>query len=229
MYVPNYIPQPIEIPGNITDDSWTNQLKFLRLVTKWHLGTVIVLILFTYLPHHLQLPEAITTAFLSLLILSFTRIFTRGTAWDLRVSTALLFPVLYALSAVVQILAKQGWPTWAPIVGLGYAAAYTALCGRDFSFMGQYLLALVLSSVAIAVVAVSYSMPNKEAALAMALNALYLTFYCYDLASLMSRRRKGEEFAASIDLYRDVFNLLGWCSRCISHWRKHQIWQLQNP
>jgi hypothetical protein len=50
-------------------------------------------------------------------------------------------------------------------------------------------------------------------------------YFAYDLASLMSRRRRGEEAAAVVDLYRDVFNVFGYVPRVIAHWHRHRIWQ----
>jgi FtsH-binding integral membrane protein len=121
-------------------------------------------------------------------------------------------------------LLHAGYPVWAPLTGIAATAAYTGLCGRDFSFVGQYLLSLIASSVSLAVLAPILHQTPGQAAWAMGADAIYLTFFCYDLASLMSRRRANESLAAAVDLYRDVFNVLGWIVRCIRHWKRHRIW-----
>jgi hypothetical protein len=48
----------------------------------------------------------------------------------------------------------------------------------------------------------------------------------YDNASLLARRRLGEELGAVVDLYRDVLNVFGWVVRVLAHWRKHRIWNI---
>ena len=72
-------------------------------------------------------------------------------------------------------------------------------------------------------------MGKVEGAQALSWNAIYLTFYVYDLASLLARRRIGEEWAAVVDLYRDVLNVFGWIVRVFAHWRKHKIWNVSLP
>lgn len=225
MYVPNYIPQPVEIPGNVTGEKWPVKLRFLRIVTAWHLGSVVVLVLTSLLPlPPVALVTTIVALFVALLLLCLVRILTRGTAWDLRVSVALLPAILVLIAVIAKTLLQRGFPAWTPLVGLGASAAYTSLCGRDFSFLGQFVLSLITSAVMVAVIAVIVGMNSKMAAWGMAANALFLTYYCYDLASLMSRRRLGEELAATVDLYRDVLNVFGWIVRCARHWRRHRIW-----
>ncbi|MER3496739.1 MAG: hypothetical protein C4321_05655, partial [Chloroflexota bacterium] len=69
------------------------------------------------------------------------------------------------------------------------AGFYLALCGRDLSFLGMGLSALALSSAALLVWGTT--------PLGLAINAAVLCYWVYDLASLLSRRRIGEEWAAA--------------------------------
>jgi len=223
--VPNYIPQQLEVPGNVTLEPWGEKLAFLRRVTVWHLATVGALLLLTFAPlPTLPANFGFGALAVALLLLCVVRIVTRGTAWDQRISASLLPLILVPLALVVSALHRAGYPVWAPLAGLGAATLYTALCRRDFSFIGQFLLSLIASEVGLAVLAPILGLSPLQAAWAMGLNAGYLLFYCYDLASLMSRRRRGEAMAAAVDLYRDVLNVFGWIVRCVRHWHRHRIW-----
>ena len=227
MNVPNYIPQQLEVPGNVSLELWDEKVAFLRRVTAWHLASVVAVLLLT----RLRLPATSLQAGCGMLVaalalLCVVRIVTRGTAWDLRVSASLAPVALVPLVLVIDALHRAGFPVWAPLAGIGATALYTVLCGRDFSFMGQYLLSLIGSEVGLAVAAPILGLSPVQAAWAMGLNAAYLTYFCYDLASLMSRRRRGEALAAAVDLYRDVLNVFGWILRCIRHWRRHRIWTM---
>ena len=225
MYVPNYIPQPLEVPGNVSQDSWNGKLTFLRRVTGLHAISVIFIIALTRCPLPVVgFSDGLLGYVIALVILCAVRIATRGTRWDQRLSVALLPPVLVLFATLALAIERAGYPAWAPLAGLTAAAIYTPLCGRDFSFVGQYLLSLIVSEVFLAVLAPVLHQSPIQAAWCMGLNALYLTFYCYDLASLMSRRRFSEPLAAVVDLYRDVLNVFGWIVRCLKHWKRHRIW-----
>jgi len=223
--VPNFIPQQLEVPGNVALEPWGEKIAFLRRVTAWHLASVLTLLLLTGVPLPIvSAPAGFGVLFAGLALLCIIRIVTRGTAWDQRVSASLAPMILVPLALVVGALHRAGYPVWAPLAGLSAATLYTTFCGRDFSFIGQFLLSLIASEVGLAVVAPILGLTPAQAAWAMGLNAVYLLFYCYDLASLMSRRRRGEALAAAVDLYRDVLNVFGWIVRCIRHWHRHRIW-----
>ena len=112
------------------------------------------------------------------------------------------------------------------LVGPLASTIYGALSGRDYSFVGNFMLSLIASSVAIAAVCSQEGYSRRLAAEGLGLNAAYLFYVIYDLASIQSRRRTGEEWAAVTDLYRDVFNVFGYIRRVIIHWQKHKIWSL---
>jgi FtsH-binding integral membrane protein len=227
VHVPNFIPQQLEVPGNVTLAPWGEKVAFLRRVTAWHFGSVAAVIALACAPLPIvSLQIGLGTLGAALALLCVVRIVTRGTEWDQRISASLLPLILLPLAAVIVTLHRAGYPVWAPLAGLGAATLYTVFCRRDFSFIGQYLLSLIASEVGLAIVAPILGMPPALAAWAMGVNAAYLLFYCYDLASLMSRRRGGEALAASVDLYRDVLNVFGWLVRCIRHWRRHRIWTM---
>ncbi len=90
--------------------------------------------------------------------------------------------------------------------------------------MGCGLLCLIVSSAIVAALADAANFSSSHAAFALGSNAVFVTYLLYDMASLLARRRVGEEFAAVVDLYRDVFNFFGYAVRMVKHWRKHRIW-----
>ncbi len=226
MYVPNYVPEPLEVPANVTLDPYPVRLAFIRRVTVLHAASLCLVAGLAFLPlPPSSLAFALGTLAVLLLLLDAMRVASRGKPREARISVAFSGPMFVWVAYSARMAAIEGIPVWAILVGPAFALAYTLLCGRDYSFVGCGLLSLIGSSVLIAGLAVQTSLGHPAAAWALSLNAAYLVYFVYDLASLMSRRRRGEEMAAVVDLYRDVFNIFGYIPRVISHWRRHRIWQ----
>ena len=227
MIVPNYMPDPLEVPGNVTQEPYSFRVTYIRRVTLLHMVSVgFVAMLANYDWPRVGLLSAVAMLAASLLALDLWRIVSRRSRFEAFLSSAML-PTVVALTAwtATEIL-RLGWPAWAPLTGVIAATCYTLVCGRDFSFVGCFFLALVASSVTIAALAPRFGLGVPQAAVALIANGAYLFYMQYDLASLLSRRRRGEEWAAVVDLYRDVFNVFGWAIRCVRHWRKHRIWEI---
>ena len=43
MYVPNYIPPPLEVPRNVTQEKYLIRVRFIRRVSVLHLASVLLL------------------------------------------------------------------------------------------------------------------------------------------------------------------------------------------
>lgn len=226
MYVPNYMPDPIEIPGNVTEEPYLVRLGFIRRVAALHFVSLLVVLAIAYGPY--APAKEVTWWMLGGLILSLAiiRVVLRRGRREAKVSGWLIVVLLPVVGFVLNHVQRDGHPIWTVIIGPGCALIYALLCGKDHSFVGQYLLSLIASSTAIAALLVAAPETVASARFALTTNAVYLSFLVYDLASLLARRRLGEEFAAVVDLYRDVLNIFGYIVRCISHWRKHRIWVL---
>lgn len=225
MYVPNYVPEPLEVPGNVTQERYPLRLVFIRRVVALHFLSVGAVAASTWVafPRVGWLPTTVLLA-LSLVGLDLLRIFCRGQMVEARLS-ARFAPVLVLLAGwAAREAIAAGFPAWALAAGPAAMLLYTAVCRQDFSFVGGFVLSLIASSVAVAWVAIAAGTEGTRAAVALVANAAFLFYYVYDLASLLARRRRGEELAAVVDLYRDVFNVFGYVPRVISHWRKHKIW-----
>lgn len=227
MYVPNYIPEPLEVPGNVTLEEYRVRLRFVRQVTLLHFAGVCVVSALTYapLPQVGILPAAAMLAGM-LLLLDGIRIRLRGSLREAVVSSAFLPLVLVLVALLARELRLEQWPVWPPLAGLGCAVAYTLLCGRDYSFVGCFLLAFIASGFIVAGLSGWSHWNTRQSAFALGSNGVILSYFVYDLASLQSRRRRNEVLASVVDLYRDVFNVFGYVPRVIGHWRKHRIWNL---
>ena len=228
MVVPNYIPDPIEIPGNVTEQPYRVRLTFIRRVLSLHLLSAagVVGVALSPIPM-VGLPTIALCLLIMLVLACFVRINMRGKKAEVIFSIVLLPGLLVLVGLTLKALGHAGLPVWSMAVGLIAAYTYALICGRDFSFVGQLVLALIASSTFIAGISLWLGHPGLYAAEALGLNAAYLIYYVYDAASLMSRRRLGEELAAVVDLYRDVLNFFGYVPRVVHHWHKHRIWQLR--
>jgi len=229
MVVPNYVPEPIEIPDNVTEQPYLVRVKFIRRMQAYQVISVALVAALASIPQmpsiSLLVISAILLAFLIALCL--IRISLRSTRNEAKVSAAWI-PILLVLIAIEMRSAyRVGFPAWSALFGAGFAYIYTILCGKDFSFVGQFVLSLIASSVSLAALSLAMGHEGVYAAIALGWNALFLTYFVYDGASLLSRRRVGEEVAAVVDLYRDVLNFFGFVPRVVHHWHKHRIWQLR--
>ncbi len=227
MYVHNYVPDPIEVPGNVTEEPYAERLAFIRRVSALHAISVCAIAGVVLAPTAI-LPRLTTSVYvlLLLLILCLLRIVFRGTKTEAMASLTLLPIVVVVFGMAAASWWQAGFPVWSASVGLVCAVTYTMICGRDFSFVGQFVLGLIASSAIVSLAVIWLQLDKLHAAQALAWNGCYLLYYVYDLASLLARRRKGEELAAVVDLYRDVLNFFGWIVRVIAHWRQHKIWTL---
>ncbi|MEA2552386.1 MAG: hypothetical protein QOJ65_562 [Fimbriimonadaceae bacterium] len=228
MVVPNYIPDPIEIPDNVTEKPYRARLTYIRRVQALHVLSLglVGAVAASPLPI-LPLGPVALGLLVFLIALCYVRIWFRGRRTEVVLSVAMSPVLLVFVGIFVRELWLAGVPVWAPLVGVGCAVVYAMLIGRDFSFVAQYLLSLIFSSTIIAGISILMRHEGLYAIEALILNLGYLTYCVYDNASLLSRRRLGEELAAVVDLYRDVLNVFGYVPRVVQHWHKHRIWQLR--
>ena len=225
MYVPNYVPEPLEVPGNIAEGRDQARLAFIRRVAILHLLSLACVCLLTRLLFpYTGLVSVLLALAVCLSALDLIRIGLRGKASEARISSLCLPAVLVLVAWAARETSIAGWPAFPPVIGAVCVVIYTLVSGRDFSFVGCCLLSLIASSAAIAAWSITAGYDRAQAAFALGSNGLFVTYLVYDSASLLARRRQGEELAAIVDLYRDVFNFFGYAVRIVKHWRKHRIW-----
>lgn len=224
MYVPNYVPEPIEVPGNVTTNPYRLRLLFIRRVAGLHFLSMLVVTSLSLLPFQFDTVQAVVVWLLVLVLLDLLRIRFRGEVAEAVISSRLLPFLLLASSLVIHNGESAGLPLWSMLVGPTCGTLYAFAAGRDFSFVGCFFISWVISTVMIAAITILIGVHAATAWLAEITNGAFLLYWTYDLASLLSRRRQGEEFAAVVDLYRDVLNIFGYLVRILRHWKKHHIW-----
>ena len=225
MYVPPYVPQPIEIPRNVAQEPYLVRLKFIRRVASLHFFSVLIIAGMALLPQPPVSPSVAAFAVLIVLtLLSLIRGVAKGRVADQRISGIILPFLFLSLAVWFRALFDEGWAVWALGIGVGCVVAYIGFCGRDLSFVAMFTVALVTSSIAISLLAWVLRIGLISTSVALSLNGAFLFYYVYDLAALLTRRRVNEEMGAVVDLYRDVLNGVTYPVRVIHHWRENNIW-----
>ena len=224
MNVQPYFPEPIVVPGNVADERYSTRLGFIRRVAAGHYVSIFA-ILGAAAGLRVTLPgtTAAIGALLLLLVLSMLRNFAGHSRLELAGNALLFAPLLLALGIVAKGMAEVGIPLWSIPIAATCSVGYVAVCGRDFSFLGQFTISLVATLVALVALALSGMVQFGEAAVGAVIAAAFLGYYVYDLAALLTRRRLGEELSAVVDLYRDVLNFLTYSFRVVQHWRNFRI------
>lgn len=224
MYVPNYVPEPEQVPGNLTSVRYLERLKFIRKTLNRFVGSVAMIVgVGLLLPKNDDAIRTTVFMLIVLLLVSGIRTIFRGTSTEPLLTKYALPIVIVTLAFAARSWTSVDFPAWSILAGIASFGVYSAVCGRDFSFVGGYVLALIVSSVFIAFVMVSEHMSSQRSAQALVWNAAGLSYIVYDLAALLSRRKPDESWAASVDLFRDVFNFFGYFPRVMIHWNRHRI------
>lgn len=210
--------------GNIGADRYDVRLRFIRTVVAGYLMTILVTaVVPLVLAEPLPLELAGVVVAVSLLFLSLVRKLAPHGRADILAIALCALPLLGGLGTLVHGLTAQGWPVWALGLAIAFAGLYTFLCGRDFSFLGQYVLSLLATLFVTIPLCWWQNVPGSRIAWTCLASAVFLFYWVYDLAALLTRRRHGEEFQAVADLYRDVLNILTYAFRVIDHWRKFRF------
>jgi hypothetical protein len=224
MYVANYLPEPESRPGSVNKERYAVRVQFIRNVTYRLIAVSFIIALVAYLtPARETNASAIWVFFGFLFGLSILRTVLLNQVYEAKLAGGLL-PLLVVVSAVAA-RASLGlhFPVWSVLFGLTALGMYTLVCGRDYSFVGGYVLAMIFSNVAIAAYMVAIGAPTSQSTYAILWNSLGCLYFQYDLAAMMYRRLRGETWAAVTDLFRDMFNIIGWLPKVVRHWYRHRI------
>lgn len=229
MYVPNYVPSQVEIPGSVAEKSWREKVLFLRYATMaFGILAILISLVAIVVPYDLDsFPTVVILAIGGCLFLNLIRTFARDSQLERGPSLVVTPFVLLTLGLTLGGFQRLGVPIWAMASSWFFFTLYTYLCGRDFSFLGQLILGSLASVVLDLLVVFLWRLGTKIGLEAVAISLVSSFYFSYDLASIMSRRRRGEELHAGIDFLRDMFNFVGFSIRCRRHWRRHKIWVTQ--
>jgi hypothetical protein len=219
-----YFPEPITVRGNVAAERYLVTLGFIRRTMLGHFLTAVAVAVVTIFVPTVMSAVSYAAAFaVCLLALTVLRRILNGGPVDNVASAVLLVPCLWSLAGLVRAGLDAGHPVW--IVGACYLVAdtYAAVCGRDFSFVGQFMVTLFATVVLALALGLTQTASWGEALFWGAAGLGYVLFYVYDLAALLSRRRLGEEPAAVADLYRDLLNFTTYTVRIVLHWRRFRF------
>ncbi len=224
MHIQPYFPEPEVVSRNAASERYIVTLSFIRAVMAGHfvsaLCTAGVALLIEDFPS-LQVAASVFVA--SLVALTLVRRLLDHAPWDNALSLLLMAPTVWSLGSIARIGLDAGLPLWIPATAYAVACTYGAVCGRDFSFVGQFMVTLISMTVVLTTVTIARIVTLADAALWGVASMVYVFFFVYDLAALLSRRRLGEEPAAVADLYRDLLNFLTYSVRVVLHWRRFRF------
>ncbi len=224
MQIQPYFPEPVVVSRNVAAERYMVTLGFIRRVMLGHFVSVAcVAAAAMRLEPLFDLGTNVTVFFACLFALTVARRVLCGGLADNLASFLLLLPTVWSLAAIVRTAYDAGHPVW--IVGLCYVAAslYGAFCGRDFSFVGQFVITTFTTLAIIGATGLGGLASWPEAAFWGCAGLGFVLYYVYDLAALLSRRRLGEETAATADLYRDLLNFITYSVRIVLHWRRFRF------
>jgi FtsH-binding integral membrane protein len=217
-----YFPEPITVADNVSEQRHAVWVSFVRRVSIGHAVTVaaigIVALWGGTAPFH---PAWLALAGLALLSL-LRRLGPRGplSGW---LDVLALAPTALGLGWWASAAHEAGWPVWPLFLATGTAGLYAALCGNDFSFVGQFVLSSLASLVAVAAAGAAGLLTPFQAWIAAPAVLGWLFFLAYDLSMLIKRRRPNEEPSAVVDLYRDLLNWTTYPVRVVLHWRRFKF------
>lgn len=225
MNVPPFIPPQIEIAGNVAEEPYAVRVRFLKRVVGLHstFSAFILSVALVPLPET-KLTFGLVLTFGALLALSFVRGLAKGWRHEQLLSTICVPPLVAGLAMLVSSAVDARYPFWVFAVAPTVTLLYVALCGRDLSFLGMFVMT---SMGALLATVAGYIGGTLDRTLAWEVGiglVVYLLFYAYDLAALQTRRRQGEELGGVLDLFRDCLNFTTYPIRVVNHWRRHRIW-----
>ncbi|MBN8690876.1 MAG: hypothetical protein J0L72_08815 [Armatimonadetes bacterium] len=223
-FAPPYFPEPVVVPQNVASDGYDARLSFVRRVILVHALTVaIATALAIWLPIFLSREAAIMVLLGSIALLSAFRKILHGKIGIAPTTILATTAIIVSASQVAQYLERDGWPVMVLPLGVLGGLLYTIACGRDFSFVGQFVLAGLFTVLGCFGIAWAWPGAVTNPGLAGLFGVLSLLYYVYDLAMIL-KRRKSEEWAYAVaDLYCDTLNVFTYLWRVVQHWRKMQL------
>ena len=225
MIIPNYVPGPLEVDGNVGAARYRDRLRFLRTVVHGNTVFTALILAASYLPWPDMGVRTSVFFWLAVVIgLDLFRIFKREQSIEAKVSAWMLPLLGLSLSWVLHEIIARGGFVWPLFVAIAFQSGYALVCGRDFSFVGFFFLPWIASLFALGLFGVAGKVSSEGMSLSIWACSGWLFYTAYDLSMIMRRRRLGEELAAILDIHRDFLNVFGYIPRVIAHWKKHHIW-----
>lgn len=217
MFIPPFFPEPIEAPGNVAGRSYDERLVFIRRLSGLLLGMAL---LSTSVAVWAPMPIYGAYAAWALLGLAALHSLTRkinGLAW-----TGYLFAPAMAMAWgwTGAWLHGLGWPTLVLPLTVAGAAIYVLVAGRDFSFVGQFVLGSFAMALGWIALFEAGLLVGLQFGWGWILGVAFLGYLTYDQAMILKRRRPDEALASVCDLTSDLLNWISYGGRVWAHWRR---------
>lgn len=226
-FPPPLLPEPITVPNNVADGDYDTRVRFVRTVGIGHLLSLAILAiavgLFMHPTGRLYVAEVgaqVIGVFSAVCLILLAAVRHSKPLWQLLVFLAFLLSFSAWMGTAVLRL-HESYPAFTESLGIGIATAwvavllYNVLCGRDYSFVGEFTISFLAVCVAVWLYGKGVRLDFSETLAVLSLCALALGYWTYDLAMILGRRTSSERLAAILDLYRDVLNFLGFPVRIL--------------
>lgn len=203
LQVRNFVPEPTRVEGCVFDAKWSEQVKFLRM--------------FALLQLVVWFPTFIGPTVLNGLVVTAILVGFANSANPNLSQLVLLNPLL--LGASTMLINWLGKQFHFPLLGISpiCGSLYILVAGRNYSRTGQFLYSLMASSVIIAAVGIATNQPVETTRWQELINFALTLYLVTDLASITLRRKPTEVMAASVDIFRDIFNWIPWLFKFAKH------------
>jgi hypothetical protein len=220
-----YFPEPITVPGNVAAGDYPTAVRFLRTTGLGHLLSLAAIVMLTISLRRLGfaaeglgsgavwlmcLGSLIALAWLRhgpILIQALTFVtFALALAAGVAAEAPLVFDELYDFAFAFRLAFLSAW------LGLVF---YNLLAARDYSLVGQYVLVCCFAGASMVYFTLTTYLTGGQGFAVWVLVCGMVFYWVYDLAMISRRRRADEPLAAVFDLYRDVFNFVGFPLRML--------------
>jgi hypothetical protein len=213
--IPNYVPEPIEVPGNVHDLPYRHRVEFNRQVIFRFAASLTLAQLASGVVPKFD-PVWMAAIYLGwTIILGLFRILFRSQTIESRVTGASLGITVGLLSLVLATIPFDARPLAFASIGL---AIYAEFSRRDFSYPQAWLWG------ALGLVLADWLLGGTSGRLALAHVCLWY-YVIYDIWCIQYRRRYYESWAGANDVFRDFMNFWGWLARVAAHWKKYGLWR----
>lgn len=215
-------PEPVTVAGNAADQGHLVAVRYIRSVGTLHLlslGLVVGALRFWLEPGvQAWLASTIDAELLFVLtiVLCFGLALSRERpAWAQSLILIATMSVVTAWGSLWASLMHDSFPLFVNTFAVAFlilAAAvlvYLWAAGRDLSLFGAFMLVWPVTCAFLVGTSVLTEMSFSEGLTLLVALTCMLFYWVYDIGMILRRRRPAEVIAGAVDLYRDVFNFVG--------------------
>lgn len=215
MIIPNYVPEPIEVPGNVHDLPYRHRVEFNRQVILRFAGSVTAAQLASSLVPKFETAWMVAIYLGWTIVLGLFRIVFRSQTIESRVTGTSLIITVGLLSLLLAAIPYDARPLVFCALGL---AVYAQFSKGDFSYPQAWLWGTL------GLICADWLLGGTTGLRALTQACLWY-YVIYDIWCIQYRRRYHEAWAGANDIFRDFMNIWGWLARVAAHWKKYGLWR----